>query len=162
MKKRTSYTVDTIFVLVLFAVFATTVLFVLMSGAGVYKNTQMVMQERYEERTCLSYITAKVNHYDQNDCIYITEFEGIPSLAINENVEGTNFTTYIYCYDGYVKELMFQSGLEFDPSAGENIIEAKSLVFEKEGNLITVKCTGTKGSSASVSLNVAGGLEGGV
>ena len=52
MKKRTSYTVDTVFVLVLFAVFAITVLFVLIAGAGVYKNTQALMKERYEERTC--------------------------------------------------------------------------------------------------------------
>ena len=159
MKKRTTYTVDTIFVLVLFAVFAITVLFVLMSGAGVYKNTQMVMQERFEERTCLSYITAKVNHYDQENSVYVTDFNGIKTLALDEEVAGDIFTTYNYCYDGYVKELMFKKGTELNPEDGQNIIEVKSLDFESEGKLITVKCEGTKGSSASVSLHIASGWE---
>lgn len=158
MKKRTAYTVDTIFVLVLFAVFAITVLFVLMSGAGVYKNTRALMQERYEERTCLSYITAKVNHFDEADSVYITTFDGIPALAMNETVADMDFTTYIYCYDGYVKELMFQTGLTLDPSAGENIVKAKSLEFTSEGDTLTAHCVGTKGTGATVSLNLSSGL----
>ncbi|NLL63704.1 MAG: DUF4860 domain-containing protein [Ruminococcaceae bacterium] len=159
MKKRTAYTVDTIFVLVLFVIFAITVLFVLVSGAGVYKDTQAVMQERFEERTCISYINSKVNHYDATGKVYITEFAGVSALALEETVSNIDFVTYIYCYDGHVKELLFEKGLEFNPSAGQDIIDAKSLSFELEGNLIRVECVGTTGKSAYVFLNIASGTE---
>ncbi len=159
MKKRTSYTVDTIFVLVLFAVFAVTVLFVLMSGAGVYKNTQSVMQQRYEERTCVSYITSKINHHDESGAIAVTDFGGFSALELEEKIADKSFVTYIYCHDGYVKELMFEKGLEFDPASGMNIIEAQYLNFTQDGNLVTIKCIGEDGTVSSVTLNIAGGLE---
>ncbi len=159
MKKRTTYTVDTIFVLVLFAVFTITVLFVLMSGAGVYKNTQTVMQERFEERTCLSYVTAKVNHYDKANSIYVTDFGGCNALAMDEVIAGDTYSTLIYCYEGQVKELMFRKDLELEPAAGKDITPAKSLEFTTEGNLVTVKCVGTTGHASTISLNVASGLE---
>ncbi len=159
MKKRTLYTVDTVFVLVLFAVFAITVLFVLMSGAGVYKNTQSLMQERYEERTALSYITAKVNHYDTDGTIYVTEFEGLDALAFKAEVGGVDSVTYMYYYGGSVRELTCPDGIELTPDAGQKIIEAADLDFETDGDLITVTCTGSKGTSASVSLHVASGME---
>lgn len=159
MKKRTLYTVDTVFVLVLFAVFAITVLFVLMSGAGVYKNTQSLMQERYEERTALSYITAKVNHHDTDGTIYVTEFEGLDALAFKAEVGGVDSVTYMYYYGGAVRELTCPDGIELKPDAGQEIIEAADLDFETDGDLITVTCTGSKGTSASVLLHVASGLE---
>lgn len=158
MKKRTLYTVDTVFVLVLFAVFAITVLFVLMSGAGVYKNTQSLMQERYEERTALSYITAKINHQDSEGTIYVTELGGLDALAFNSDVGGVDTVTYMYYYGGAIRELTCPDGIELKPDAGQKIIEASDLDFEVDGDLITVTCTGTKGTSASVSLHVASGM----
>lgn len=161
MKKRTAYTVDTIFVLVLFAVFAITVLFVLMSGAGVYKDTQSVMAERYQERTCLSYITAKVNHYDDNGKVYVTKVDDVSALAVDEEMGGTTYTTYIYCKDGHVKEIMIEKGNTFDLDAGLDIIEARNLEFETKDNLIKVICTGETGKTAFVTLHVASGIGGG-
>lgn len=159
MKKRTLYTVDTVFVLVLFAVFAITVLFVLMTGAGVYKNTQALMQERYEERTALSYITAKVNNSDTEGTISVTDFEGLSALAISAEVGGIDSVTYMYYYGGCIRELTCPAGSELSPSAGQKIIEASDLDFEADGDLLTVTCTGTKGTSASVSLHIASGME---
>lgn len=159
MKKRTLYTVDTVFVLVLFAVFAITVLFVLMSGAGVYKNTQELMQERYEERTALSYITAKVNHNDTAGTVYVTDLDGLDALAFKTDSDGIKAITYMYYYGGAIRELTCPEDIVLTPDAGQKIIEASDLDFETDGDLITVICTGTKGTSASVSLHVASGLE---
>ncbi|MBQ0136226.1 MAG: DUF4860 domain-containing protein [Oscillospiraceae bacterium] len=160
MKKRTGYTVDSIFVLVLFAVFAVTVLFVLMSGAGVYKDTQSVMTERYQERTALSYITAKVNHYDSKDKIYVTEIDGAQALAIDELMGGTDYTTYIYCYEGSIMEIMVEKGQEFELKDGLDIIEAKSLEFDVSENLIKITCVGENGTTAFATLHVESQLGG--
>ncbi|MCQ2461337.1 MAG: DUF4860 domain-containing protein [Clostridia bacterium] len=160
MKKRTSYTVDSIFVLVLFAVFAVTVLFVLMSGAGVYKDTQSVMTERYQERTCLSYITAKVNHYDEAGRVYVTKVNGVQALAVDEQMGGVDYTTYIYCHDGSIKEIMVDKGLDFKLEDGLDIINAKGLEFDTSENLIKVTCVGEDGSTAFATLHVESGVGG--
>ncbi|MBQ1895697.1 MAG: DUF4860 domain-containing protein [Clostridia bacterium] len=158
--KRVSMTVDSLFTLVLFAVFAVTVLFVLMSGAGVYKDTQTVMTERYQERTCLSYITAKVNHYDESGRVYIAEVDGIKALAVDEQMGGLDYTTYIYCTDGEVREIMVEKGQPFKPADGLLIVEAEKLEFVQKDNLLKVICTGESGKTAFVTLHVASGMGG--
>lgn len=158
--KRSALTVDSVFTLVLFAVFAVTVLFVLMSGAGVYKDTQTVMTERYQERTCLSYITAKVNHYDETDKVYLTDTAGVKALAVDEQMGGVDYTTYIYCIDGEVREIMVEKDQPFKPEDGLLIVEAEKLDFVQKGNLIKVICTGESGKTAFVTLHVASGTGG--
>ena len=156
MKKRNSYTVDTVFVLVLFVVFSITVLFVLMSGAGVYKDTQSVMQERYEERTALSYISAKINHFDSEDSIAITKKDGVQILALSQG----DFVTYIYCKDGFIKEMLVDKDQPFDADDGLEIIEASSLEFERIDNLLKITCVGESGTKAFVNLHVESGIGG--
>ncbi len=157
MKKK-AYTVDTIFVLVLFVVFSITVLFVLMSGAGVYKDTQSVMTERYEERTCLSYISAKVNHFDEKGIISVAKIGNCQALAIS--ADDGNGVTYIYCKDGSVREILVDKSRDFNLDEGLEIVKAKSLAFSADGNLLTVTCTGDTGKSATVTLHVASGIGG--
>ena len=159
MKKKTSYTVDTAFVLVLFAVFAITVLMVLMTGANVYKNTQAIMQQRYEERTCLSYITAKVNNLDAKGQVSVSEFNGREALVFKSNVGGIESETKMYYYGGYVRELTTPLNAKLKPSAGQKIVPAKDLDFKADGDLLTVTCTGTTGKTASISLDIASGME---
>ena len=153
MKKERSYSVDTVFVLVLFCVFAATILFVLMSGANVYKETASIMHERYEERTCLSYISAKIKHYDSKDSVYLTDFNGTTALALDDEINGVKYNTLIYFYNGHVKELFCEKGAKFGIESGTDIIKAKNLQFAKvdeKSGLIKVKCTGETGGSSTI------------
>lgn len=159
MKKR-AYSIDSIFVLVLFAVFAITVLFVLMSGAGVYKDTQSLMTERYQERTAISYLVAKVNHYDSENSVYVTKVQGTQALACCEEMNGVSYTTYIYCDGSQIKEIMVETGMEFDPADGLDIIEAKALQLEKKDNLIKIACTGLNGTTSYATIHVESGIGG--
>ena len=161
MKNKTTYTVDTIFVLVLFAVFAITVLFVLMTGAGVYKNTQALMQERYEERTGISYITAKVHSFDEKDKIQIEDFNDVKSLTFTSEVDGIESITRMYFYGGYIRELTSPKDIELPLSAGQKIVAAGGLDFSADGDLLTITCKGTKGSVSKTTLYVASGMEAG-
>ena len=153
MKKNRSYSVDTVFVLVLFCVFAFTILFVLMSGANVYKDTAKIMQERYEERTCISYISAKIRHYDNENSVYLTDFNGVTALAMDEEINGTYYNTLIYFYNGSVKELFCEKKASFPIDSGTNIINVDDLQFAKvdaDSGLIKIKCKGKSGSTSTL------------
>ena len=156
-KTSSSYSLDTVFVMTLFLIFALTVLSVLMSGANVYKNTVKTMNERYQSRTCISYISAKVRHSNPGS-VYITDFDGVKTLALSETANDSEYLTYIYYYDGYVKELYFEKGLDFTPSDGQDILKMNNLSFADEGKMIKVECTDTDNEVTSVLIsNTAGG-----
>ncbi len=149
------HTIDRVFALTLFCAFAAAVLLVLIIGAGVYKNTVRSMENRYTERTCLSYVASKVQHYDASGGVYLQQFGDGQALALEERLGGSDFVTFIYTYNGYVMELFTEKGLQLMPEDGEIIIENSGLRFEKkEDNLIKVTCTGEGGRDISMYISI--------
>ncbi len=164
MRKRTSanhhtgYTIDTMFVLVLLCVFAVSVLLVLLAGTGAYQDIAGKMEEQYKERTCLSYLDAKVRHYDKAGMVSAEMFDGCEALALYEEAEGVGYKTLIYCYDGYVRELFFEEGLSFQPDDGQTIVPAESLtVTVLAENLIQLECTGETGNRETLTIYLRSG-----
>ena len=54
MKRVRGHKIDTIFVLLIFCIFAVSVLMVLMLGANTYKNMTEISRDGQDERTVLS------------------------------------------------------------------------------------------------------------
>lgn len=48
-------------------------------------------------------------------------------LALSEMVDDVQYTTLIYYADGYMRELYFEDGLQFQPEDGEKIIAVQDL-----------------------------------
>jgi len=135
---------DTVFVLIIFCIFAVSVLMVLMLGAGIYQNMTELSREQQNERTVLSYIRTKVRSNDENGRIYIGEFNGLPALLYDEEFDGRVFRTAIYHYDGYIYELYSEVGIDFAPNEGTQIMPLDSISFETlESGVIRVSA-GTK------------------
>lgn len=126
--------IDTIFVLVIFCIFAASVLISLMFGGIVYKNTTDKANEKYDENICLSYIWMKVKNSDALDSVYIDTFYDLSVLCLDEEYDGITYQTRIYLYDGWVRELFSELGLEFNPETGDRIISADFLGFENLDN----------------------------
>ncbi|MDO4552017.1 MAG: DUF4860 domain-containing protein [Bacillota bacterium] len=138
--------------LILFCVFAGAMLLVLTSGAGAYKNVGDELEGQFGERTCVSYIAAKVRHYDSQAAVEIVDFNGMQALCLKEEIQGTPYVTLLYHYDGYVRELFFAQGAELLPEDGETIIAAEALELEEaEAGLLRVECV-TEGRSAELYL----------
>lgn len=152
MKKE--HTIDTVFALMLFCIFTASVLFVLISGASAYKAIAGNMQASFEERTCVSYISAKIHAYDSNEKgVEVNSYDGITVLELKEKYDDISYSTYVYCHDGLVKELFSESALGFDAESGLEVMEAESLSLKKTDNLIEISCTaGGKKSDLKVSL----------
>ena len=141
MKNKSLHSMDTVFVLILFAVFVITALFISSSGALAYKNAVDQMETRFNRQTCISYITAKLRANNESGKISIGELDGIEALCITDTFGDEEYVTYIYQYEGMVREMFCNAEISLDPITGSALTEAKALEFSADGNLFTVKLT---------------------
>jgi len=136
--------IDTIFVLIVFSIFAISVLMVLMLGASIYRNINDISNEGQSEHTALSYIWTKTKNFDDADSVSVGEFQGVPALFIDEILGDTYYRTAIYYYDGWLCELFSEAALEFSPADGVRIIRVDGMRFESVGNGLIRATTGVK------------------
>ena len=64
LKNARKHSTDILFVLLLFLVFTSSALAVILLGAKVYQNTASRMESNYTVRTALAYVTEKIRHAD--------------------------------------------------------------------------------------------------
>jgi len=126
--------IDTIFVLIIFCVFAVSVLMVLMLSASTYENVTELSREGHADRSVLSYIWTKVKNSDNAGQIHVGEFHGLSALYIEEDIGQTQYKTVVYHYNGWVYELFCEADLEFRPEDGAQIIRIENLTFEDTDN----------------------------
>jgi len=151
MKTPSKRRIDTIFVLIIFSVFALSVLMVLMLGARVYKSMTDIAKERQDERTLLSYVWTKVKINDKNGSIRIGEYFGLNVLCFDEEYEQTMYTTAIYLHDGWVYELYTETSLlaesdpqhGFAPEDGVKVMGIESLEFTQYSHGLIKVATNT-------------------
>ena len=131
MKKTGGQRIDTVFVLIIFCIFAISVLMVLMFGASIYQNLTGMIRDGQDERAVLSYIWTKAKNDDNEGRISVGYFHGLPTLFLDEEFDRVPYRTRIYYYDGWVHELFSETELDFYPVDGTRIIEVESLDFEE-------------------------------
>ena len=153
MKQEHSFIVDVLFVLALFGVFAISALVLVTIGADVYQHTVQDMTDNYETRTAISYLTEKVHQYDTSTGIAITDFAGGHALALSDTAEEQTYITYIYYYDGALRELFVGEEAVFTPESGQSIIPLDSFDVEPvHAGLIRATYTDTEGISHTLYL----------
>jgi len=125
--------VDFLFVIALFFVFALSALMLVMIGANVYKNTVNNMSVNFNSRTSYAYITEKIRQNDSYESVSTGDYQGLDAIILKQVINDTDYYTYLYQYDGYIKELFIKEGADIDPSAGQNILEAKDFSVSSAG-----------------------------
>lgn len=150
----TNRKMDTVFVAALFVLFAMTACLLVLIGARQYHATAKAMNTNYEIRTASSYLTEKIH---QNDCdagIAIVDFAGGNALALTDDTD-RSYTTYIYYYDGYLRELFVGENAVYTPDSGQTIIPCKGfdLTLVRSG-LILASVKDTSGTKHKIYLNI--------
>ena len=125
--------------LLVLAVFAICILLVLLTGADLYQGLVEDGEEAYLRRTALQYLTTRVR---QAETVTIGDLEGCESLVLEETIEGETYTTWVYCYEGWLRELYAVPGAVLPPGAGETVLEAERFSLKQEENLLTVTFEG--------------------
>ncbi|MBR5228685.1 MAG: DUF4860 domain-containing protein [Firmicutes bacterium] len=162
MDRKNRHNIDVVFVLGLFAVFAVSVLMVLMLGVSSYNDIADRMEDNYENRTAVAYIAAKARQNGGGDGVYIGQYSGQQALVFEENIDGEDYATYIYHYDGQLREIFTFKDNFLEPQAGEVIVAAEGLSLEMASeNLIKVTVEMNDESRPYVLLSTDAGADAG-
>lgn len=158
MDRNNRHSIDVVFVLVLFAVFAVSVLMVLMLGVSSYNDITGRMEDNYENRTAAAYIAEKMRQGGGEDCVTIGQYSGQSALIFEYHIDGEDYATYIYYYDGSLREIFTYKDNFLEPQAGEVIVDAKGFELKQiSEDLIKVTIEMDDESRPYVLLNTRAG-----
>lgn len=135
------HTLQQLLPLCLLAVFMLSAVLAVLFSASVYREIQD-RSNRLTEATALTYIAEKVHQSDKAGSIRLGRIGDCPALVIRQDV-GNVYDTYIYVYDGTLRELMIKSQLTPAPAMGRPLLELEGLDLDLEDGLLrlTLRCT---------------------
>lgn len=158
-KTGTKHHLDGLLALLLFGVFAASILSVLLTGAGVYSRLTQRDQRAYDRRTCVQYLATKVRQAPSGAQVTVGTFGEGDALILTEDIDGQPYLTRIYCYDGWLRELFSAADDPFAPEDGEKILPAQALALHTDHNLLQIDLTDSSGQTISLTLSPRGGEE---
>lgn len=149
------HTVDILFILALFGAFIVSALLIVVLGARVYQSTVSHADHSFTSRTSLSYITEKIRQHDEDGSVSVTEVEGRPVLLLTQTYGDTSYYTYLYHYDGCLKELTAEDYYQPALSQGQNILPVSSLKMEQiNDSLYSFEIADADGNAVSFYVSV--------
>lgn len=157
--KRQSHSVEVIFVLLLFAVFAVLSVLLIFIGSDNYNSIIHAQDINMDTRTAVSYISNKIHANDRKSAIEVTQIDGVDILVLKYEKNGEQFQNLIYCYENAIREALTYEGLEFDLSYGEKLLEAQSMniSYKPEQKLVCFAIIDSDGNKKSMSITLKSG-----
>ncbi len=147
------YQLDGLVALLLFGMFAASVLVVLLTGADAYRRLTRRDEAAYDYRTCAQYVATRVRQADTAGSVAVTDFCGEPALVLSEP-EDEGYATWVYFHDGWLMELYASITGSFAPEDGERMMEIGGLELSLESGLLTVTLEDTLGERTTLSLSL--------
>ena len=109
--------------LVLCALFFLLAMGLTLLSSGVYRAVAAQADETYAQRTALSYLVNQVRRSDAPGGVSVGRFGDSDALFLRE--EG--YVTILYCYEGQLRELYMEDGLELSPADGVDVLPLERL-----------------------------------
>ncbi len=154
MRFQNRHVIDMAFPIVLFFVFAASALMVVMLAASVYGNTTDGLQVNDQSRTALSYVSEKVRQSDAQGGMKIVNIEGTQCLSMSAEYNGIGYVTYIYEYDGMLKELFVRDDAPISLKSGIDNTQISSVSMKQGGGgLYHFTVVDSKGRESSLALS---------
>lgn len=157
MQTERKHHIDGLLVLLLFGVFATCILSVLLTGADAYRRLAERDDESYSRRTAAQYITTKVRQAVDAEAVSVESFGASDALVLTEEIDGYVYITRIYYYDGYIRELFSDAEVDMMPEDGEQVLPTQGMTLSLENDLLSVQLTDANGHTTALTLALRGG-----
>ena len=162
IKEKQGIRVDSVGVFLLGAVFLFLSIGLVMLGGSLYRHIMEISGENDETRTTFSYLANQVHRADALGSVGVGEFQGRSALVLEQNFGDWEFVTYLYYYDGALRELFVEKGTELDAEAGLPIVWLNDLAFETDdGGLITAWATFANGRRSRILISPRAAAAGG-
>ena len=142
--------------LLLFGLFAIGILAVLLGGAGVYGRLTQRNGASYHRRTCTQYVATKLRQASSPEAVVVAAFGQADALVISQTIDGEEYLTRVYCYDGWLRELFAIAGGDFAPEDGEKILPLADLSLSCNGTLVEASFIDTNGGEWDLTLHIRG------
>lgn len=158
-KKPQPHTIDTLFTVLLLLSFLLFSMLVAGTGSMVYQKSTDSLNRNYTSRTALSYLTEKLRQHDQSGDIAFTQLDNIPALALYEEQNETRYCTYLYFYNGALRELFTQASTTPSVDMGTAIAELADFTFcpdpASESSTLLLTVTDADGSSDTARIHLS-------
>lgn len=143
--------------LLLFGVFSVSVLGVLLSGAGVYRQLIRRDGQDYERRSAAQYVAMRL-HQSAGD-LSVSPFGEGQALELWEQIGEERYVTRVYCSGGHLRELFSRADVRVLPEDGQTVLPAEKMTFSLEEDLLTVRLTHASGETQELLLALRAGGE---
>lgn len=139
MRQQKKYIVDFLFVLALFCGFTLSAFAVVSIGVQVYRHIVQDMNENYDTRTAIAYVTEKLRRADEGTgdgkkALELRELEGNQVIAIASEKNQEEFCNIIYYDQGFLWELFVRKEADIGGNyleAGEKILPLQDFSIEQ-------------------------------
>ena len=132
--KQNEHKIDLVFPAAIFFVFAAAALTVLLLAAHIYGAQIEDSEKSYQRNTSLSYVGEKIRQNDANGGISVSKLEETPCLILSSGTKDASYLTYIYEYEGMLKELFIRSDVDARLVDGRDIMEVSDFTIDEIGN----------------------------
>lgn len=152
LDQTTKPALNTTFLLVLPALFAFTAFLVIFTQTLQYYSIANRMTKNYETRTASTYLIEKFQQHDVSNAVSVTKFRGIPAILFAQE---NNQQTFLYAYDGYLRELTIYNNSFLHPEAGTKISKLEKLMItECTDDLYCFMLTDSSGTTTPVYISL--------
>ncbi len=136
--KEQKHSIEVVFTMVTFLVYAMVLLMFVSLGATVYRSVTQQMELHQTQRTAENYLREKVRQNDRTGDVSIGEIEGVPALQIGQTVGGKEYVTYIFTEGRSLKELLVSAEKKAKMSDGTVLLSMEAVSFTEEQGCLTV------------------------
>lgn len=156
MKMRRGQALETLSVLLVFAVFGMSSMMLTLLGAKAYRRIAGGMEESNAFRSALSYVANRIHAGDETGSVSLAVAQdGTKLLCFTETIDGDVYLTCVYHYDGWLREFATVEGnMGFDLADGEKIAQMKRFDIELEGRLISFAAETTDGECRELQVAI--------
>lgn len=145
---------NVLFTMLLFLVFVLCALFTVLIGGRVYENINARSQDNFTGSVALQYVANKVRQADIEDAVRVRVIEDTPVLELESRLEGGNYVTWIYYYEGSICELFTDPSYGLGLADGLKVLECDGFTVSQseDGGLIRMETDGAGGGSLTLAL----------
>lgn len=159
-KSGRGHSIDFLFPLSLFGIFAVCALFLIVIGAGVYERLEKNMEDTYAVSTAFSYVTEKLRQHDARGQISLITVDGSTALLLTDDINGAVYHTCIGPSGDYLCEGVFSEDADITLSPADAVIEVRDFTISAEDDdFIILSAADASGSRRTCRIWVKTGIQ---